>query len=188
MAMDISDTGRKENSRYAIPHIKISAVGSYCGLHAIKCKSDILYNFLKLVGNIFTQDNYKNKTNAMLANETLKTFVPTVKPQEAKAFYQDVLELTLVSEDSYGMNFDSGGSLLRIATVPELKPHPFTTLGWDVKDIEAVIHSLTSKGVVFEKYGFFPQDDLGIWTAPDNTKVAWFKDPDGNTLGIAQMP
>jgi predicted enzyme related to lactoylglutathione lyase len=123
----------------------------------------------------------------MLVNETLKTFVPTVKPQEAKAFYQDVLGLTLLKEDHYGIDFDSGGALLRVVTVPELKPHTFTVLGWNVKDIEATIHSLNDKGVIFEKYGFFPQDELGIWTAPDNTKVAWFKDPDGNTLGISQM-
>ena|ERR1700744_4130200 len=124
----------------------------------------------------------------MLSNETLKTFVPTVKPQEAKIFYQDILGLTLLKEDNYGKDFDSGGALLRVTTVPELKPHPFTVAGWDVKDIEAMIHSLSDKGVVFEKYGFFPQDELGIWTAPDDTKVAWFKDPDGNTLGIAQLP
>jgi predicted enzyme related to lactoylglutathione lyase len=122
----------------------------------------------------------------MLANETLKTFVPTVKPQEAKAFYQDVLGLKLLNEDKYALEFNSGGTLLRVTIVPELKPHAFTVLGWNVKDIEVIIRSLKDKGVVFEKYDFIPQDDLGIWVSPNGSKVAWFKDPDGNVLSLTQ--
>ena len=81
----------------------------------------------------------------MLINETLKTFVPTVKPQEARVFYRDILGLTFLGEDSYGMEFDSGGSLLRVITVRELTPHEFTILGWNVKDIEATIDLLVSR-------------------------------------------
>jgi predicted enzyme related to lactoylglutathione lyase len=124
----------------------------------------------------------------MLANETLKTFVPTIKPQEAKTFYQDILELKLLSEDNYGIDFDSGGTLLRVITVRELKPHEFTILGWNVKDIETMIRTLNGKGVYCEKYDFLTQDELGIWTSPNNSKVAWFKDPDGNILSLSQMP
>jgi len=123
----------------------------------------------------------------MLAHETLKTFVPTLKPQEAKPFYQDVLGLKLLNEDNYGLEFDSGGTLLRVIVVPELKPHTFTVLGWNVKDIEASIGSLNSKGIFCEKYDFIPQDDLGIWISPNSTKVAWFKDPDGNILSLSQI-
>jgi hypothetical protein len=45
---------------------------------------------------------------------------------------------------------------------------------------------MTEKGVVFERFSFFEQDALGIWTAPSGDKVAWFKDPDGNTLSVSQ--
>ena len=42
-------------------------------------------------------------------------------------------------------------------------------------------------GVKVEKYSFLEQDELGIWTSPDGTsKVAWFKDTDGNVLSISQ--
>src|ERR1700726_3041541 len=102
----------------------------------------------------------------MLANETLKSFVPTVKPEEAKIFYRDVLGLKLLSEDNYALEFDSNGTLLRVITVPELKPHAFTALGWNVKDIAATIRSLNEKGVFCEKYDFMEQDDLGVWTSP----------------------
>jgi predicted enzyme related to lactoylglutathione lyase len=123
----------------------------------------------------------------MLINETLKTFIPTVKPQDAKAFYRDTLGLTFLGEDDYGIEFDSGGALLRVITVRELIPHEFTVLGWNVKDIEATIDMLVIRGVTFQKYDFI-NDERGIWTSPNNSKVAWFKDPDGNVLSVSQMP
>ncbi len=52
--------------------------------------------------------------------------------------------------------------------------------------IENVVRQLQAKGVRFERYGFFKQDDLGIWSAPGGDKVAWFKDPDGNTLSVSE--
>ncbi len=122
----------------------------------------------------------------MLANKTMKAFVPTVKPKEAKAFYGDVLGLTFLSEDNFALEFDANGFLLRIAIVPELKPHPFTSLGWNVGDIVSVIKALNEKCVCCEKFGFFEQDDLGIWKAPGGVLVAWFKDPDGNILSLTQ--
>ncbi|HEY2580558.1 MAG TPA: VOC family protein [Mucilaginibacter sp.] len=122
----------------------------------------------------------------MLANETLKAFVPTVKPGEAKVFYQDVLGLMLLSEDEYALEFNSNGTLLRVITVPELKPHAFTAIGWGVNDITATIQALNGKGVFCEKYDFLPHDDLGIWTSPSGAKVAWFRDPDGNILSLSE--
>jgi hypothetical protein len=65
-------------------------------------------------------------------------------------------------------------------------PAPFTILGWQVTDIEKIVAALQAKGVQFERFGFFEQDALGIWTAPTGDKVAWFKDPDGNILSVSQ--
>jgi hypothetical protein len=45
---------------------------------------------------------------------------------------------------------------------------------------------LRDRGVIFEKYPFAQDQELGIWTAPGGDQVAWFKDPDGNILGISQ--
>ena len=123
----------------------------------------------------------------MLANETLKSFVPTVKPEEAKIFYRDVLGLKLLSEDNYALEFEAGGRLFRVITVQEFTPHPFTALGWNVGNIKAVIRSLNTKGIYCEKYGFFEQDDLGIWISPSGAKVAWFKDVDGNVLSLTEQ-
>ena len=123
----------------------------------------------------------------MLQNMSIKTFVPTTKPGQAKVFYRDILGLKLLSEDDYALEFEAGGILLRVAIVPELKPHAFTILGWNVPDISSLIKSLNEKGVEFEKYGFMEQDSLGIWTAPSGAKVAWFKDPDGNVLSLTEI-
>jgi hypothetical protein len=49
-----------------------------------------------------------------------------------------------------------------------------------------MVKRLQSKGVQFERFGFFEQDELGVWAAPSGDKVAWFKDPDGNVLSVSQ--
>ena len=43
------------------------------------------------------------------------------------------------------------------------------------------------RGVRFERYAFMTQDDAGIWTTPDGSRVAWFNDPDGNLLSLTQL-
>ena len=122
----------------------------------------------------------------MFADKKLKAFVPTVKPNEAKSFYQDILGLKLLSEDNYALEFDANGTLLRVTIVQDFKPHPFTILGWNVDNILSVIKQLNDKNIFCERYDFLKQDNLGIWTSPNGSKVAWFKDPDGNVLSLTQ--
>lgn len=123
----------------------------------------------------------------MLAKKELKAFVPTIIPAKAKAFYKDVLGLRLLSEDNYALEFDANGMRLRVIVVPELQPHNFTALGWNVDDISSTIKQLNEQEVECEKYDFIQQDELGIWTSPGGAKVAWFKDPDGNILSLSQL-
>jgi len=54
--------------------------------------------------------------------------------------------------------------------------------GWRVLGLVASIRDLASAGVVFTRYEGMGQDDDGVWTPPDGDQVAWFADPDGNTL------
>jgi hypothetical protein len=85
------------------------------------------------------------------------------------------------------LEFNANGVLLRVISVPELKPHQFTVLGWNVPDIISLIRSMNDKGIFCEKYQFLTQDVLGIWEAPGGAKVAWFKDPDGNLLSLTEL-
>jgi catechol 2,3-dioxygenase-like lactoylglutathione lyase family enzyme len=121
----------------------------------------------------------------MDSSAKIVAFVGTRNPQRAKDFYRDALGLNLVSEDPFALVFDVNGTMLRVTPVPQLTPAKFTVLGWAVGDIEATVKQLQEAGVVFERYDF-PQDELGIWTAPGGAKIAWFKDPDGNVLSVSQ--
>jgi hypothetical protein len=64
---------------------------------------------------------------------------------------------------------------------------PFTVAGWGVPDVAVTVEALTGLGVGFNRYEGLEQDDLGIWTAPGGDRVAWFADPDGNTLSPATL-
>ena len=77
--------------------------------------------------------------------------------------------------------------MLRIQKVAEVAVPPDTALGWEVDDIAGRMAALAAKGVVFERFEGFGQDEAGIWTAPDGTRVAWFHDPDGNRLSLTQF-
>jgi predicted enzyme related to lactoylglutathione lyase len=122
----------------------------------------------------------------MLSDKKLKAFVPTTNPKLARAFYKGVLGLTLLSEDNYALEFDANGTLLRVTIVQEFKPQSFTILGWNVSDIHEVIKSLNKKGIECNKYDFLEQDNSGVWISPGGSKVAWFKDPDGNVLSLTE--
>jgi len=101
------------------------------------------------------------------------------------AFYLDTLGLTLAHEDDFAAVFNTGGVTLRVSVVPDFAPHEHTILGFQVQDVPATVSALREKGVTFNLYPRFRQDDLGIWTAPGGSpQVAWFKDPDGNTLSV----
>src|ERR1700722_13355556 len=121
----------------------------------------------------------------MLGSTNIVAFVPVKDAEKARAFYQGVLGLRFVKDDGFAMVFDANGIMLRIARA-QFTPAPFTILGWQVQQIEKVVGEMQAKGVQFERFGFFEQDPLGIWTAPTGEKVAWFKDPDGNVLSLSQ--
>lgn len=126
-------------------------------------------------------------TKSALSTAKLCGFVATRDRVRAKAFYQDVLGFKLVSDDQFAVVFETGDTMLRVTPVPDYTPVQFTVLGWNVRDIEATVDALAKAGVKFEVYSFLRQDARGIWTAPgSDAKVAWFKDPDGNVLSVAQ--
>jgi catechol 2,3-dioxygenase-like lactoylglutathione lyase family enzyme len=121
----------------------------------------------------------------MLAAGRLMGFIATRDPAKARPFYEQVLGLPLESEDQFATVFRSGSTVIRVARVEGFQPFPFTVLGWEVGDVRQCARELSGKGVKFERYEGFGQDELNIWTAPGGTRVAWFKDPDGNLLSIS---
>jgi catechol 2,3-dioxygenase-like lactoylglutathione lyase family enzyme len=126
------------------------------------------------------------KELAMLGSNNIVAFVPITDGAKAREFYEGKLGLGFLKDDDFAIVFESNGIRLRAVKMKEVKPAHFTVLGWEVKAIEQVVTSLRERGVHFETFGFFKQDELGIWTAPSGDKVAWFKDPDGNILSVSE--
>lgn len=123
----------------------------------------------------------------MLKSRPIVAFVATTDAKRAKAFYAKTLGLHLVSEDGFALAFDAGGTMLRVAIVNTLQPAGYTVLGWIVPDIVKAIRALVKRGVGFRRYEGMQQDDLGIWSSPSGARVAWFSDPDGNTLSLTEL-
>lgn len=127
--------------------------------------------------------------HAGLSNYNIIGFVTIVNVERAKSFYRDTLGLRLMSEEApFALVFDANGIMLRLGMGKQLPPASGTVLGWQVRDIESIVHTLETAGVQFERYEFLEQDDSGIWTSPTGARVAWFKDPDGNTLSVSEHP
>jgi catechol 2,3-dioxygenase-like lactoylglutathione lyase family enzyme len=123
----------------------------------------------------------------MLTDHPVIAFVATKSPDRAREFYENVLGLKLVADEQWAIVFDAKGTMLRIQKVQDLRPQPFTALGFRVPDIASAVRELAGKGVEFVRYEFLPQDALGIWDAPGGGRVAWFRDPDGNLLSLTQF-
>ena len=123
----------------------------------------------------------------MFGTHNLMAFIATRDGARAREFYEKILGLRVVSDDDYAIAVDANGTVLRIQKVGELTPHAFTALGWEVPDIGPTVDELSERGIQFERFPGMDQDARGIWHSPGGAHVAWFKDPDGNTLSLTQL-
>jgi catechol 2,3-dioxygenase-like lactoylglutathione lyase family enzyme len=121
-----------------------------------------------------------------LSDMPLVAFLATRDAARSRAFYESTLGLRFIEDTPFALVLDAAGTLLRIQKVETFAPHPFTSLGWKVPDIAVEVAGLRSKGVRCERYESLEQNEDGVWTTPDGSKVAWFKDPDGNTLSLTE--
>ncbi|WP_433378236.1 VOC family protein [Actinoplanes sp. CA-142083] len=121
----------------------------------------------------------------MLATARVVAFVPSTDLGRSREFYEKALGLPIASADGFAVVAQSPTGAIRITNVgPELRPQPFTVLGWEVDDLDAAIDALTARGVEFVRFPDMGQDARGAWTAPGGARIAWFRDPDGNTLSL----
>src|SRR5258705_1260057 len=122
----------------------------------------------------------------MLTHSPLIASTPTKDAPRARRFYEKILGLRFLSDDSFAIVMDANGTMVRVVRVEAFTPFPFTILGWQVNDIHKIVTELTGKGLEFTRYPNLKQSPDGVWTAPGGAKVAWFTDPDGNTLSLSQ--
>ncbi len=125
----------------------------------------------------------------MLGSVPLSPNIVTTDLKRAKEFYVETLGLALNDEGDGALFLDAGGTPVFIYERDTPARSDATLASWTVKDIRAVVHQLSDKGVRFERYEGLGQDEDGIasrgMTGP---WAAWFKDPDGNILGLTQEP
>jgi catechol 2,3-dioxygenase-like lactoylglutathione lyase family enzyme len=122
----------------------------------------------------------------MLGRAQLVGFVAVRDLDTAERFYGGVLGLELVDARPFALVHDGPAGRLRITAVAQVRPAVHTVLGWVVADLDGAVERLGAAGVAFCRYDGMSQDARGIWTAPDGARVAWFLDPDGNTLSLQQ--
>jgi catechol 2,3-dioxygenase-like lactoylglutathione lyase family enzyme len=120
----------------------------------------------------------------VLGQASFVGFIPVRDPAIARAFYEGTLGLLVLDENPAALVLDANGTMLRVTPVPEFAVQPFTIAGWQVADIDTTVRALAGRGVEFSRYEGIDQDELGVWVTPGGDRVAWFKDPDGNTLSL----
>ena len=123
----------------------------------------------------------------MLETSEAVAFLPSQDLELSERFFQGVLNLPLVSRSPFASVFQVGAGTLRVTKVDDLRPQPFTVLGWVVADLRAVIRELRERGTDMLRYEGLDHDGDGIWTTPDGDLVAWFLDPDANVLSLTQL-
>ena len=123
----------------------------------------------------------------MLGSASAIAFLPSVDLDRSRRFFADRLGLTVAEVTPFACVLLAGPTMLRVTKVDGLQPQPFTVFGWQVSDIHATVAELAAAGVTCLRYDGMSQDAAGVWTTPGGDRVAWFHDPDGNTLSLTQF-
>jgi catechol 2,3-dioxygenase-like lactoylglutathione lyase family enzyme len=107
--------------------------------------------------------------------------------ERAKEFYGETLGLRVVEQDMGILELHSAASEgVLVYPKPDHEPASFTVLNFPVDDIDAAVDELALRGVQFERYDGFEQDEKGIARGTEGPQIAWFKDPAGNVLSVLQ--
>lgn len=105
--------------------------------------------------------------------------------EQATRFYGDTLGLR-VEEQNGLLNLRLAGDReIVVYPKPDHVPATYTILNFPVDDIDKIVDELTARGVSFEKYEGFGQDEKGI-ARDQGPSIAWFRDPAGNIMSVIE--
>jgi catechol 2,3-dioxygenase-like lactoylglutathione lyase family enzyme len=125
----------------------------------------------------------------MFANTKAFSSFAVDDPDKAREFYGETLGLntSVLDEENGLISLQLAGDRETIVyKKPDFTPATYTVLNFPVDDVEQAVDELAARGVRFERYDGFEQDEKGIarGQGPD---IAWFKDPAGNVLAVLQQ-
>lgn len=121
-----------------------------------------------------------------LSEHTIHTTLPAADLDRARGFYESTLGFTPASVNPGGVFYDcAGGTRFFVYPSPSAGTNQATAGGFAVPDIEAAVEELKGRGVTFEQYPGFT-DEHGI-ADTGTVRSAWFKDTEGNIIGIVQL-
>jgi catechol 2,3-dioxygenase-like lactoylglutathione lyase family enzyme len=105
--------------------------------------------------------------------------------QQAREFYGETLGLK--TSEEYGLMWLhlAGGRDTLVYQQSDATPASYTILNFEVSDIDEAVDALAARGVRFQRYDDFEQDDRGVFRG-EGPYIAWFKDPSGNVLSVLQ--
>ena len=105
--------------------------------------------------------------------------------QKAREFYGDTLGVKLSEPSEHLLMLHLAGDRDTVVYAkPDYTPATYTILNFSVDDVEQAVEDLEARGVTFERYEGFDQDERGIARGPEGPDIAWFTDPSGNILSV----
>jgi catechol 2,3-dioxygenase-like lactoylglutathione lyase family enzyme len=124
----------------------------------------------------------------MLANSEALSGFAAPDLAQAKQFYGETLGLNVSGQPEEGaLTLElAGGRNVLVYIKPDHAPATYTILNFPVGDVEGTVDALAARGVEFEKYEGFEQDEKGILRG-QGPLIAWFRDPAGNILSIIEQ-
>jgi catechol 2,3-dioxygenase-like lactoylglutathione lyase family enzyme len=122
----------------------------------------------------------------MLAKYPAHTTLPASNLQRVKKFYNEKLGLVPVREVAGGITYQCGGTWFNVFPSAGASNASFTQMGWEVDNIEAEVAALKARGIVFEEYNTPNLKTVNSVATIESAKAAWFKDTEGNLLGLYQ--
>ena len=121
----------------------------------------------------------------MLANTPAFSGFAVPDIDAAREFYANTLGLKVSEEHGMLTLHLAGDRPTLVYPKPDHTPATYTILNFQVEDIDAAVDELASRGISFERYEGFPQDEKGV-VRDQGPKIAWFKDPAGNILSVLE--
>lgn len=122
----------------------------------------------------------------MLKDAEVMAMVPVKDVKAAEKFYSETLGLNKVDENMAGVTYKCGNAKMFVYQTPEAGTAKSTAVTWEVSEIGKVVDELSGKGLKFEHYDFPGATHEGDVHVMGGLKAAWFRDPDGNILGLSE--